>query len=93
VRWFVESDLAALSMTSNGALVAGAELLNALTKLEVGNEMQRHLTALSETYRVIGTSEPYTAAEWERITAMRLQLQNEPSNQQLRAELFDRESR
>lgn len=93
VRWFVESDLTTLPMAGNGALIAGAELLNALAKLEVGKEMQRHLTALAETYRVIGTSAPYSAAEWERITAMRLQLQNEPLNHQLRAELFDRESR
>lgn len=93
VRWFVESDLAVLPMASNGALVAGAELLNALTKLEIGKEMLRHLTALAETYRVIGTSAPFSPAEWERINAMRHQLQDEPSNQQLRAELFDRESK
>ena len=93
VRWFVEADPSTVLLAGSAALTAGSDLLDALRKLAVGVKARRHLEAMADTYRVIGELEPLSDAEAEEIATLRRQVEEQPQNRELRARLFDRESR
>lgn len=93
VRWFIEAEPTTLPLAGHEALLAGADWLEALRTITMDATTKRDVEAIVGTFRVIGSLEALSDQEVEVISTLRRQVDQEPANRELRAKLFDLESR